>query len=153
MKIFIGSDDGQKNEIRWKMSEMERLGHQFSHDWTQYNISDIGQSQYADMNLKGIKEADIFLGIMDKSMQPYTEAIAELNVAKALGKMIFVYCPNLKSECMKNYVMHYSGIYYFTNWYEGLKYMQCFLPYDRDEKYKKNAKYLDEYEARTLSLH
>jgi hypothetical protein len=153
MKIFIGSHERQKDDVRSKMSEMERLGHEFSHDWTQYNVSDVGQSQYASRNLKGIKKAAIFLGIMDDSHEPYAEAIAELSAAKALGKMIFIYCPNLKSECMKNYVMHHSGIYYFTNWYDGLKYMQCFLPYDLNEKYKKNAKYLDKYEATTLTLH
>lgn len=132
--IYIAGKWSQKEEIRKIMSEITSLGYKITHDWT-YNETLTNSSKemekYAELDINGVKNADIVLAIMTDVEYAYRGTFTELGCAIGLNKDIFIYCPQHNSEdksyCKTNCFYHHSSISHFSNWNDVIDNLKNYL--------------------------
>ena len=86
MKFYIATKFQNKKRFDEVKAQMEAQGHTITYDWSNAKVNDIDQAM---RDVLGVKEADIVIGIFEDEYV-YKGAIAEIGMAMAWGKSIFI---------------------------------------------------------------
>lgn len=88
MKIYIASKFENKENVRNLIKECINMGHTVPYDWTYAGIADIEQACF---DLEGVRNCDILVGLFNVPDVQYKGAIAEVGMAMALNKNIYIF--------------------------------------------------------------
>lgn len=126
MKLYIGGKWSDKEYIRSIMDRFVADGSEITHDWTAVETSSIEERKRmspadahndrrkcADLDIKGVQDADVVMLFMTDPKYPYRGTFTELGAAIGLKKPTYIVCPeydNNTYECTTNCFFHHSSI-------------------------------------------
>ena len=126
MKIYLAGALKNKIFIRQKMTELQQLGHQITHDWTKFEtiplIDEFPRRAVDDIN--GVKETDLLIAIMDDAKYAYRGTFTEIGCALGLNKNVLILCPVIEGEknfCQTNCFYYHPLVQHFTTWNDLLE--------------------------------
>lgn len=121
MKIYVAGKWHDKASIRGIMGQLEKLGHQITHDWTKNEIetrTPEALRYYATLDLAGVDKADILVVIMTDKEYSYRGTFTEIGFAIGKCKPVYLYCDldpkNPSHHCFDNVFFHYPTIRHYT---------------------------------------
>lgn len=86
MKFYIATKFQNFDRVQEIRIYLESLGYSITYDWSRATVSDMAQAQ---LDVRGVREADFIVGIFEQDYK-YKGAIAEVGMAIALGKPVFI---------------------------------------------------------------
>lgn len=86
MKFYVATKWENAPRARDVMYELVGMGHEITHDWTQYPQED---TRAAVEDLEGVKAADAIIVIAEKDFA-YLGTLVEIGCALGLGKNVYV---------------------------------------------------------------
>ena len=111
-KVYIAAKFRDRMTARYLMAHLRGKGHTITVDWTTHEKSEEGYPvQFADDDLRGIDDCDMFIGVFVKPYR-YKGALVELGAALALEKKVCVIGDAIES-CIFYYhpdVTHFKDI-------------------------------------------
>jgi hypothetical protein len=103
LSFYVATKWENKDEARVVMDKLILAGYSISYDWT---TAQVERWQQAMKDLKGVAEADIYLGLFQKDF-PYTGALVEMGYALALGKPVYILDG---SKCAESLFFHHPNV-------------------------------------------
>ena len=95
------------------MSYAKLMGHTITHDWTTNETPSRTPEilgNFAKLDIDGVVNADCLIAIMDDPEYMYRGTFTEIGAAIAIGKKIYVYCPNDNAKCLTNCFIYHPAI-------------------------------------------
>ncbi len=90
MKIYVASKWEERHEVKDLMCSLIARGHEITCDWTNHNYGDAGYPvQYAQDDVTGVLEADIFIGLFINEHN-YRGALIEMGVALGSNSPVYI---------------------------------------------------------------
>jgi nucleoside 2-deoxyribosyltransferase len=105
MKLYVAGKWSDREKINEIIETFEARGHTITHNWTQFEGSTSRpemKSQFAIMDINGVRDADAYIGIMNDPVYPYRGSMTEMGAALGLCKPVYVVAPadsNLEATC------------------------------------------------------
>ncbi len=98
MRIYVAGKWSEKEAIRAFMERLRKAGHEITEDWTQHPASaEPGKAKDSTLlaldaaaDLRGIKNAQILIAVMQDSKYPYRGTFFEIGFALGLGKGVMI---------------------------------------------------------------
>ena len=125
-KIYLAGKWSDKEMMRFRMTELEKMGYEITHDWTEYEADETNtKSSMADNDIDGVYRADIYIGIFEDMKYPYRGTFTELGSALTCKKFrsdfkVYVVCPSFfeedKAYATTNCFFHASAIEHVKDW-------------------------------------
>lgn len=115
MKIYVAGKYSDRDRVRYIHQNLKEMGHEITVDWTNHDIypNDATAerlSQFAQDDVRGVKEADLYIGLMTIPFE-YKGAWVEMGLA--LGKGIPIYIiGNAGDSCI---FMHHPLVWKFAD--------------------------------------
>jgi nucleoside 2-deoxyribosyltransferase len=103
LSVYVATKWENKDEASVVMGQLRAAGYEISYDWT---LAQVERWQQAMLDLKGVAEADIYLGLFQKEF-PYTGALVEMGYALALGKPVYIL---EGSKCAQSLFFHHPNV-------------------------------------------
>jgi nucleoside 2-deoxyribosyltransferase len=116
MKLYVAGKWADRDKINEIIENLEANGHTITHNWTKFEGSNSRpemKSQFAVMDIDGVRNADAYVGIMTDAVYPYRGSMTEMGAALGLGKPVYVVAPTtsqLEATCF----FHHPLIRKFT---------------------------------------
>lgn len=82
MKLYVATKWEHRRRASTLMRQFEALGHTITYDWTQAQAEDVEQAR---LDLRGVLDADVFVGLFDTPGIRYRGSLVELGAACAIG--------------------------------------------------------------------
>jgi hypothetical protein len=119
VRIYVAGKWSEKELIRGYMSQLIKLGHKITHDWTSYESNTANtKADMAFKDVQGVAFADVI--VMDDPKYAYRGSFTELGAALGLLKDVYIICPDKDSECRTNVFFHHPDITHAVSWEEFL---------------------------------
>lgn len=123
MKVYIAGKWTAKEQVASRIDNVKSIGHTITHDWTlvEHGDSRPEMSHYSQLDVKGVVEADLFIGLFEDPQYAYRGSFTELGVALGYRQMgfqkeIWVVCPDELSYAQSNIFIHHPFIRHFNSW-------------------------------------
>lgn len=137
MRIYVAGKWDDKVPIQQVMGYLVSMGHTITHDWTRFEVGtnphiNIFDSRphhlqhlsiSAQLDIDGVRHADLVLVLMTDSKYAYRGSFSELGCALGLGKPIVMVCPDPNAYCRSNCFFHHPSIIHFNDVDSALKYI------------------------------
>ena len=102
MKIYVAGMYDAAAEVRAAQALVCAAGHVITYDWTVNHIpADTDpatirklRQQFADLDLEGVKTADVVVALFTNPCYPYRGTFTEIGCALGLGKCVMAVCPD-----------------------------------------------------------
>lgn len=123
VKLFVSGKFADKPLIKSKITELEQLGYEITHDWTQHEetLGNQSDAQVAALfDIEGVKKCDIHIVIISDETYPYRGTFCEMGCALGLDKKILVWNPFENPTCTKVPFYYHPHVSHFNTWDELL---------------------------------
>ena len=127
--FYVAGKYANKAELLTKVRQLEQHGWRCTYKWMlqpEHGVDEM--AEYAQQDLQGVREAEVFIAVLDDPTYAYRGTFVELGAALALRKTIVVYKPCKKAECYANCFLQHPLVFHYEDWDELVEHVYFSTP-------------------------